>query len=344
MNTTVFFATNRIRSGDGTKLIDYAGEAGPAGLPGKLTHATAFITGTDAVGLKTGQVNSIQEVTDGAFFKDVAADLAGKDNLLIFLHGFANGFGDALTRSAFNREWFAPAGTVAAFSWPSGGVVIDGKTILPGLFVAPLSLLLLAAGQVQSPLATAYRADQAAAFASAGDAMSFLDRLRPIRAALRKKGGRVILMAHSMGNHVLRGALEKWSAMGLPQDILFDEAIIAAADTDYAEGQSGPAWLQHLGEVSERVSVYFSAKDSILLLSRGVNGMKRLGDSGPIDMNVSGRYPISRFRFVHCSRLKDTGPEPSLDMSHQYYRRIPEVRDDIRRVIKGTGQAGLVAL
>lgn len=344
MNTTVFFATNRLRSGDGTKTTDYAGESGPAGLPGKITHANAFIEGTDATTLKTGQIMSIQGVTPGAFSKAVAADLAGKANLIIFLHGFANSFSDALTRSAFNREWFGEDSTIAAFSWPSAGVVIAGQAVLPGLLVAPLSLLLLAAGKVASPLASAYLADQAAADASASDLVSFLDRLRPIAKQQRQRGGRVILIAHSMGNRVLQGALEKWEAMGLPGETLFDEALSISADTDNAEGDRGPAWLQHLGKVSGRVSVYYSNRDSILLLSRGVNGVKRLGDSGPVDMTVRGRYPISRFRFVDCAGLVDDGPESSIDVSHQYYRRVPAIRDDIRKVIAGTGAAGQVVL
>lgn len=347
MNTTVFFATNRKRSGDGTKITDYAGEAGPAGMPGRVTHAMAHVSGTDLSQLETGRIDRIDGVSPDAFSKAVQADLTGRKNLLIFLHGFANGFSDSITRTAFNREWLALGGsdcTAVAFSWPSGGVIVSGESLVPGLLAAPMSLVLLTAGIVASPWANAYLADQKAAMASAADVLSFLDRLHPIAQKVRARGGRVILMAHSMGNLVLQSALDRRAGMGLEGDLHFEEAISVAADTAHEEMGRGPDWLLHLGKVSERVSVYHSRADVILQLSRKVNRGKRLGDAGPIDIAEPGRYPISRFRFVDCSALHDDGPNPSLDMSHQYYRRIPAVRDDIANTMEGGGPMGVMLL
>lgn len=342
MRTTVFFATNRRLLGPGDKAGDYAGEQGAAGDPGRLLHATAFVEGTDLDAQRTGRIASIQHLAPGAFDAGVAQDLAGGRNLLIFLHGFANGFTDAMTRAAFNREFLAASGlpaadcTVVAFSWPSRGRIIDPTSVAPGVVLAPLSVMLLAVGVVASPLAFAYQEDQRAAEASASDLISVLDRMRPIAAQVRARGGRVFLLAHSMGNFVLQTALEAWAKLGLPGERLFDEAFSVSADTGWSEKTgASPAWLQHLGKLSGRVHVHHSPADKILQLSTVVNSIKRLGESGPKDILDAARYPSGRFRFVDCSVFRDTGPRQSIDTSHQFYRRVPAVRDDLAKAMAG---------
>lgn len=223
-----------------------------------------------------------------------------------------------------------------AFSWPSGGVVVDGKTVAPGLLVAPVSLVLLLAGVLASPLAGAYLEDQRQAEASAADLVSFLDRLRPLAQTLRKRGGRVALLAHSMGNLVLQRGLERWEGMAFPDKPLFDVAISASPDTGWAEKDgAGPRWLALLGKLSTKVDLLHSQQDTILALSRKVNGMKRLGLSGPGDKDVPGRYDPARFRFLDCSGYRDDAPNPSIDQSHQFYRRLEPVRDLMARAVAG---------
>ncbi|WP_431302228.1 alpha/beta fold hydrolase [Sediminicoccus sp. BL-A-41-H5] len=350
MHTTVFFATNRQLQGDGTSASHYAGETGPAGQPGRVTHAVAFVEGTDLARLEAGRLARIESVAADDFSDTVTADLSSGRNLLIFVHGFANSFTDSLTRAAFNREFLAASGVAAAdcsvvsFSWPSRGVVVDPDDVLGGIALGPMTLALKLLGITASPLARAYFEDQAAAAASAADLVSFLDRLRPAIRRVRKRGGRVFLLAHSMGNRAIEHALNRWAAMGLPEDVLFDEALSAAADCPYAEAMRGPAWLGHLATVSGRLSLYHSAADQVLRLSQVVNNMQRLGRSGPVDRTDLARYPRDTTRFVDCERLVDMGPGHTLDASHQFYRRIPEVRDDMARVMDDKGTGGRVVL
>jgi esterase/lipase superfamily enzyme len=340
MPTTVFFATNRRLLGAGHKASDYAGEQGPAGQPGKLTYAMARVSDADLPQRRSGELLEIHGVTPDDFSAGLAGDVAGGRSLLVFLHGFANGFSDALTRAAFNRDWIAASGlpgadcSVVAFSWPSGGVVVNGQTILPGLVAAPVSLVLMAAGVVASPLADAYREDQVQAAASAADVVSFLDRLRPVAAAVRARGGRVALLAHSMGNLVVQRALEHWEAMAFPQGSIFDVAISASADADWAEkDKSGPRWLRLLAKISTRVEVLHSEADTILTLSRKVNGVKRLGSGGPGDKGMAGAYPAAQFAFHDCAAMEDDAANQSLDQSHQFYRRVEAARDLMARAI-----------
>jgi esterase/lipase superfamily enzyme len=342
MPTTVFFATNRRLLGPGTKATDYAGEQGPAGQPGKLTYAMARVSDADLAQRRSGELLSINGVSADDFSTKLAEDVAGGRNLLVFLHGFANGFSDALTRAAFNRDWIASSGlagadcSIVAFSWPSGGVVVEGETIVPGLLVAPVSLLLLAAGVVASPLAHAYREDQQQAVASATDVVSFLDRLRPIADKRRAKGGRVALLAHSMGNLLVQRALEHWAEGAFPQGPIFDVAISASADADWAENdKSGPHWLRLLAKIATRVEVLHSDEDTILTLSRKVNGVKRLGSSGPGDKDGTCAYPPAQFGLHDCAAMVDDAPNPSIDQSHQFYRRVEAARDIMARAIAG---------
>ena len=347
MPTTVFFATNRRRTGNGTRPEHYAGETGPAGQPGRLTFGQARVSTPDLAGLTPGQLEELSRIAEDDMDAAMQDDLAGGRNLLIFLHGFANSFTDSITRAAFNRDWLAASGvagadcTVASFSWPSQGVTVNPGDVVPGTMTLVLSLAILAlTGHTDSPLANAYRADQRAAETSAGDIVGYLDRLRPVFAKVRRGGGRVFLLAHSMGNFALQSALQQWDAQGLPRAALFDEAISVAADTAWAEGGGGPAWLRALRKVSGRVSLYHSAGDDILRLSQVVNGTQRLGRSGPIDRTDVAAYPPATFRLVDCSGVVDTGPGQTIDSGHQYYRRVPAVRDDMARILDGKGRGG----
>ena len=346
MRTTVFFATNRAVTGDGTSPMHYAGEAGPAGAPTTTTHAVAMVDGTDLARFTPGQISQIDHVSTGDFQAAVQDDLAGGRNLLLFLHGFANSFSDGITRAAFNREFLAASGvpaadcTVVAFSWPSRGVVVDAKDVLPGLALGPLSLVLKLVGVTASPLARAYFEDQAAADASGADVAGFITRLKPVFAKVRRGNGRVFVLAHSMGHRVLRGAIQ-----ALPgRATLFDEALLAAADTDFAEKGAGPPWLRAAGRFCTRISQYASTGDQILRLSQVVNNVQRLGRDGPIDRTDAIAYPPAQYRLVDCSGLVDPGSDTGIDTSHQYYRRIPAVRDDMAKVMAGGGRQGRTVL
>jgi hypothetical protein len=346
MPTTVFFGTNRRRKGDGTDPSHYAGEASEAGVIDRMTFGRAVVGDADLARLRTGPLLSLENIAKDSPTDEMLGDLAGGRNLLIFLHGFANSFSDALTRAAFNRDWLAAAGlaeadcTVFAFSWPSGGYVVRPGDVVPGLLFSPMTVVLKVVGVTASPLATAYFDDRAAALGSAADIVSILDRLRPAIQRVRRKG-RVFLLAHSMGNLALQGALELWADRGLPRTTLFDEAISAAADTDWqgADG-TGPIWLRLLAKLSGRVSLYHSEADNILRLSQVVNDMQRLGRSGPPDITDRDIYPPASFRFVDCAGAVDDGPGSTFDSPHQFYRRVPAVRDDIAKVMAGGGRSG----
>ena len=318
MPITVYFATNRVVSGAPEDFRSYTCAITPPSDPGALTYGTAFVSDADLTADTTGAVGEI-DVSKGCFSDEAVSDLSDPGrNLLVFIHGFDNSFENAITRAAFNAQWFKQSGvagadcTVVAFSWPS-----LGKLLSPPV---PWS---------------DYQTDQTMAAQSGPAIMSFLATLQPILARARRSGRRVTLLAHSMGNLALAGAVESWFSHGRGAAPLFDGAVLAAADERY-DSFKFPLYgrLSGLAQLSDKVSVCFSAGDQVLHLSCTVNlGAQRLGQTGPADRTDADLFPASRFAMVDCSGFDDY--EVDFASSHQYYRRSPRARTAIASAMAG---------
>src|SRR5215216_6429114 len=132
MLTTVYFATNRTLTGAAGDWRSYGTGIVTPSDPTAITYATAFVDNTNLTADKTGAIQQIQNVQRGGFSQAAIDDLSDPGrNLLVFVHGFANSFENAITRAAFNQQWFAASGlqqaetSVVAFSWPSRGKLIS---------------------------------------------------------------------------------------------------------------------------------------------------------------------------------------------------------------------------
>jgi esterase/lipase superfamily enzyme len=321
MLTTVYFATNRALTGAPEDWRSYGTGIVTPSNPNAITYATAFVDNTNLTADTTGAIQQIENVSTGRFSQSAIDDLSNPGrNLLVFIHGFDNSFEAAITRAAFNREWFAQSGvaaadtTVVAFSWPSLGRLLD----LP-----------LPWGD--------YQHDQIKAGQSGFHLMTFFANLEPILRRARANGSRVFLLAHSMGNWALQAAVESWFSHGNGDADLFDEAILAAADERYDSFDfPEPGRLSALHRLAKRMSIYFSRIDNVLALSMAINlGAKRLGQDGPHDRFDTGKFPPAQYRMVDCSGFRDYAFD--FASSHQYYRRSPGVRTDIAQTMGGGG-------
>lgn len=319
MPATVHFATNRVLDGPADDVASYSESVVAPSNPNEVTYGTAFVNDANLTADTIGAITSIQTIGKGQFSQSAIDDLSDPGrNLLVFIHGFDNSFENAITRAAFNQQWFAASGlqgaetSVVAFSWPSRGKLIS----LP------------------FPSA-AYRRDQTTAGQSGLHLMTFLANLEPIIASARAKGNRVFLLAHSMGNWALQAAVESWFTHGNGDAFLFDEVILAAADEIYNSFEFGPTGrLSALDRLSRRVSVYASNEDAVLDISMAINlGAKRLGQDGPHDRSNTNRFPPAKYRTVQCGGFRDY--RINLGSSHQYYRRSPGVRMDIANAMAG---------
>jgi len=312
--TLVYFATNR--AADATQPNGF-GSGIVAEDPMAITYAVA-----DVPDPASGRIGAISDRNMGGFSDAATGAIVGAGkNLFVFIHGFDNSFEDALSRAAFNADFYRATGqrgadTVCiAFTWPSAGQLIDSPE-----------------------LDSAYRRDQQMAGASAFHLDRFfaeIDRLRQLFVR-QNPTGRLFLLAHSMGNWALQAAMTAWhQAHPLPDD-MFDEVILAAADEvfDSFEAPNGTR-LSRIADLGQRVTIYSSNKDAILQVSAAVNGIDRLGEDGPKDKTDPTRYPTNVFRMIDCTDVSDFDWPFLSEQTHQYYRLSPTVAKDIAAVMVG---------
>jgi esterase/lipase superfamily enzyme len=331
--TKVYFATNR----KNPNPLDPAGYgAEMVGLDEQqILYASVEVSGIVLTDESSGVLGPIRRPHHGAFDPADANEIvASGNNVLVFVHGFANSFTDAIKRSAFNAEWFRSSGvpaadsTVLAFTWPSLGRLIAAPPHLP---------------------AADYLADQTQAGKSGFHLFHFLQKVAALRSQL-PAGRRVFLLAHSifllahsMGNYALQAAIQFWFTNGGAAARVFDEVILAAADERAGSFETGgDGRLSDLPKLTPRITIYHNINDVAMTLSMAINLTARIGFDGPSDKNDAQIYPPAPtagragFRIVSCSQVRDYSWTEPPDATHQYYRRSPKVKQDIASVMGGT--------
>lgn len=141
---------------------------------------------------------------------------------------------------------------------------------------------------------------------------------------------RINLLAHSMGNRVLRASLATWDrydlASGVP--LIFRNTFMVAADVvneTLHEGQPG----ELIAHASRNVVVYYASDDLALRASKAANlknkvASRRLGHTGPENITKTPRNVFQ----VDCDDINTRYDRP---MGHSYFLADPD-----------TGEAGLV--
>lgn len=130
---------------------------------------------------------------------------------------------------------------------------------------------------------------------------------------------RISMLAHSMGNRVLRETLAAWNRYGLADGVplIFRNTFLVAADIVNESLQVG-----HAGELichaSRNVVVYFASDDLALRASKASNlknkiASRRLGHTGPEDMRLT---PANVYT-VDCDDVNNSYDSPK---GHSYFR------------------------
>jgi esterase/lipase superfamily enzyme len=130
---------------------------------------------------------------------------------------------------------------------------------------------------------------------------------------------RINVLAHSMGNRVLRGTLSAWNRYDLPHGVplIFRNTFMVAADVVNETLQSGePGEL--ICHASRNVIVYHASDDLALRASKISNlknkiASRRLGHTGPQDMTIT---PGNVYR-VDCDDINTAYDPPK---GHTYFR------------------------
>jgi len=130
---------------------------------------------------------------------------------------------------------------------------------------------------------------------------------------------RINVLAHSMGNRVLRQTLVNWKKYDQPQGIplLFRNTFLVAADIvneSLHKGQPG----ELISHASRNVVVYYASDDLALRGSKITNlknaeASRRLGHSGPEDMEQTPKNVFA----IDCDEVNTLYDSPK---GHSYFR------------------------
>ena len=139
MPATVHFATNRVLDGPPDQVGSYSESVVAPSNPNEVTYGTAFVDDANLTADTIGAITSIQTIGKGQFSQSAIDDLSDPGrNLLVFIHGFDNSFENAITRAAFNQQWFAASGLKAGRDQRRGLQLALGRQAhKPALPLAP---------------------------------------------------------------------------------------------------------------------------------------------------------------------------------------------------------------
>ncbi|MFO0764754.1 MAG: alpha/beta fold hydrolase [Patescibacteria group bacterium] len=296
VSTTIWFVTNRNYAGKtfGTTFPK---------IPGDLRVGRAEVMDGGTIdGLNVFPNNPKKGSL--AMFDELRGDMktCGRDTI-IYIHGFNNDFNESLQEGAELSRALGDRYNVVVFSWPSNGTKLG---YYPDRHDAELSGLGFARGLLKFK--------------------AFISELTKEDACERK----LHLVAHSMGNYVLRHALQKMKQIegyaSTPR--LFDQVVLAAADED-ADALRLDYKLANLPNLCGRLNVYFNNGDVALAVSDKVKGNPdRLGHDGP-----DKPWDIAQKIVLIDASQTVSG---DIDMQHAYIRKDRNVIDDLTRVLAGT--------
>jgi esterase/lipase superfamily enzyme len=213
--------------------------------------------------------------------------------VLVYVHGYLNDFRDALFRAAQLKHEIEFPGPVIAYSWPSQGT------------------------------AATYTVDEANVEWSAHNLRVFLEKL----VASRGERARVHVLAHSMGNRALAGALREAACQG--GKLALHQVVLAAPDIDADVFTRDYAPL--IRRSANRVTLYVSREDKALKASRTVHGHNRAGER---------RLISPHFDTVDASPLVGG----KLDLAHSYFAEARPVLLDLKRLLLFNAPPGSRAL
>ncbi|MCA8954123.1 MAG: alpha/beta fold hydrolase [Planctomycetes bacterium] len=322
--TVVYFGTNR-NPEPSSKPSNFGKGFNPAGLT-ELRFGKATVTGKKvAVGVipesipKTAaatatastkakaKAKAAPRLGSTALFDGLRQIMAEKErDTIVFIHGYNVSFKEAMQSAATIAQNFAHLNggngvNVLTFSWPSDGSMLPFR---------------------------AYKSDRHDALAS-GPALArgFL-KLRDFFHSLETEEAceqRVHLIAHSMGNYVLRHGLQELRKQSATLPRMFDQIFLMAADED-DDAFEHEHKLKLLPRLARNVNVYFNRGDTAMAISDTTKGNPdRLGDEGP---RAPFQVPAKVVQ-VDCSAVVHGFVE------HSYFLDEPKVVADMAQVLSG---------
>jgi esterase/lipase superfamily enzyme/acyl carrier protein len=305
---TVYYATNRRHDStakdlsqrySGARSVDKSLDYGVAIVTIPASHKSGMLEGP-FLGLKMLEdpqshiiLSSLEELGENNFFDAIGhtlAEGAGGDwdgHAVIFVHGFNVPFTEAVIRTAQIAYDIEFTGAPMLFSWPS-----DGKLL-------------------------GYTSDREDATWSVIYLRELLDKT-----VAKLAGKKIHIIAHSMGNQVLIGALHQMMLADTSRSQVFESITLAAPDfdADLFVDQIAPL----VRDLTSHWTIYTSDNDMALSVSLEVNSNRRLGQ--PVT-------PIAEYDVIDATGI-EVSPW-SVPENHSYYATKQQVIDDIQQAISG---------
>ncbi len=224
------------------------------------------------------KLEAIRESTVEALWQDVEETSQGREPIL-FTHGFYISFERACKRSSYFQESLGLEGRLLLYSWPSDGALLN------------------------------YTRDESDLYWSVSPLVESLNGM------IKRFGtGKVNLAAHSLGTRGIFLALVRMAQAETGDKPLFNQIVLLAPDVDAGIFKQ---YLQEIKSLARTITVYVSANDKPLALSRQVHGYSRLGEPGThleglagieiIDLSdIPVRYPSGHvYHLYHDSVIND---------------------------------------
>lgn len=314
----IFFATNRDYLPD-NKVAVFGGRFNPDGVAALRFGHADFEAGGNAASLKKVHVYPDQKPegatelkpakVGGGLLEDLRVAMKeGCNDTLLFIHGFNVSFTEALQAGAALAAQISiddkPI-NVVVFSWPSDGTAV--------------------------PFMSYYSDREDARASGAAVARAYL-KLFDFMATLTAEqycDRTLHLLAHSMGNYVLRNGLQAIRAKD-PRKLarVFGEIVLAAPDEDDDAFDTDDK-LRLLPSLGRRVTVYHNHRDRALLVSDKTKANPdRLGSDGPRMLDLLPKKVI----IVDCARVASAGDK---QIQHSYFINCPPVTADLRATLQG---------
>ena len=257
---------------------------------------------------------------DFSLFSQVQGKMMnGAPDTILFIHGFDYNFEDAVLGGALFKQRLDLGGglrdprtgtksdpNIVVFDWPSKGKMIPEVSYYDD------------------------RKDAKDSGEAGGRALlqlwNFLSKLTTAEMCR----GRIHIVAHSMGNYVLRNALQALiNYVPSPPPTMFEQVLLIAADEDY-DGLELDYKLKPLAHVAKRIHAYYNPNDIALDISHLTKGNpRRLGSRGPQNpANIPGTTVL-----VDASAIA-RWTDNDIDY-HHYYLHAPEMAPDMVQSLSG---------
>ncbi|MEY4567512.1 MAG: hypothetical protein RLY14_2482 [Planctomycetota bacterium] len=232
-------------------------------------------------------LKTIEPAKEDHFFKKLSQQLATapKQEILVFIHGYNVSFADAVRRTAQLHHDLQFPGKPLCYSWPSAATL------------------------------SGYSRDEA----TVGWTVAHLEKLL-LDLRERAQAKKVHLIAHSMGNRALVGALERLILRVPSSSEWLGQVVLAAPDVD--GGELSNRYLPTIVPCVQRVTLYTSSNDKALIVSSTIHGANRAGVDNPRSLIFNGVETV------------DVSPIDTGLLGHSYYGENPELIKDLQAIVE----------